>query len=213
MLLEPQVKTYLAAVGAAAIYVSVHDVKPVSVGVARDLDRALTHLQQIMELPVSFGWIAWGQHYDALVAIAKIPDLMLRQRDDGIKVSKTLPEVVDRISNVAESSAIVLTPHKTAIARASVLAGYVERVFADLRTSGQLAAFNTAYKTYRQSAQRRGEKVAPYWAIETRLRRVTIQALAASSSRGLSKETMSALICQEFPWFKPVVLDHDRQRA
>jgi hypothetical protein len=207
------VKSYLSAVGASAIYVSVFDQIPKSVGVARDLDRALTHLRQLMEMPVTFGWIAWSSQQDALLAIARMPEIMVRTRDDGVKIPIGLPDIVERIGNLAERSAIVLTPHKIVMERAAALARTVEQVFADLRTSGQLAQFNAAYKRYRASAEANGEKVLPYWKATERLRRVTIQALATSPSRDISQMKLGELIAQEFPWFKAWPLDNSRKRA
>jgi aromatic ring-opening dioxygenase LigB subunit len=200
-------------VGAAAIYVSVFDQIPKSIGVARDLDRALDQLQRVIGLPVTFGWIAWSQPYEALLAIAKIPDLMLRTRDDGVKVPKSLPEIVQSIAGIAERSRIVLTPHKTVIERATALSLTVEQVFVELRANGQLAAFNSAYKIYRASAQANGEKVLPYWAAQEQLRKVTIKALATSPSRSLSQQKFGELISQQFPWFRSVLLDNARKRA
>lgn len=212
-MIAASVKSYLSAVGAAAIYVSVLDQNPKSVGVARDLDRALQHLRHLMDVPVTFGWIAWAQHYEALVTIAKMPGLLFRARDDGVKVPRTLSEIVLTIETVAENSAIVLTPHKVAVERAASLARSVEQVFVELRTSGQLAAFNTAYKSYRRSAEANGEKVLPYWKATERLRRVTIQALTASPSRSISQNKLGELIAQEFPWFRVDSLDSLRDRA
>ena len=207
------VKSYLSAVGAAAIYVSVFDQIPKSVGVCRDLDRSLVNLQQLFDAPVSFGWVAWSQPYEALLAIARTPDLMVRTRDDGVKVPIGLVEIVERISNLAERSAIVLTPHKAVVERATELSLSVEREFEKLRTSGQLAAFNTAYKNYRQSAAANGEKVLPYWRAQEQLRRVTIKALATSGSRSLSQQKLGELISQQFPWFSSMLLDSPRKRA
>lgn len=207
------VKTYLSAVGAAAIYVSVHDQIPKSVGVCRDLDRTLLNMQEIIGLPVTFGWVAWSQPYEALLAIAKVPDLMVRVRDDGVKVPMSLPEVVERISTMAERSAIVLTPHRTVVERATALSVTVEQVFTELRTSGQLAQFNAAYKTYRAAAKINGDKVLPYWKAQEQLRRVTINALAASPSRSLSQQKLGELISKQFPWFRAVLLDSSREDA
>lgn len=207
------VKVYLSAVGASAIYVSVYDQSPRSIGICRDLDRALINLRQLMDMPVTFGWIAWGSEHEALSAIARTPDLMLRTRDDGVRVPRTLSELVRAIESVAERSRIVLTPHRIVMERAAALARTVERVFVELRTSGQLAAFNAAYKRYRASAEANGEKVLPYWKASERLQRVTIQALAASPSRDVSHVKLGELIAQEFPWFNGNALDSIRKHA
>lgn len=204
------VKSYLSAVGAAAIYVSMVDQKPKSVGVCRDLDRALVHLEQLFDAPVTFGWVAWSANHDALLLFAKMPDLMLRTRDDGVKVPIGLAEIVERISTMAERSAIVLTPHRTVVERATALALSVEQVFEELRASGRLAQFNAAYKSYRRS---NGGKALPYWKAQEQLRRVTIQALSASPSKSVSQQKLSELISQEFPWFRSVLLDSSRERA
>ncbi len=207
------VKSYLSAVGAAAIYVSVSGDVPKSVGVCRDPDQALGNMRQIIGEPVVFGWIAWSQPYEALLPIAKIPDLMNRTRDDGIKVPRSLPEIVQVIAETAERSAIVLTAHKTVVERATALSLAVEQVFSELRTSGQLAAFNGAYKTYRRSAEATGKQVLPYWKAQEQLRRMTIRALATSSSRSLSQQKLGELISQQFPWFRSVLLDSSRKSA
>lgn len=211
--LAHSVKSYLSAVGAAAIYVSVADGFPKSVGVARDLDRALDNLRRFLELPVTFGWIAWSQSYDALVAIAKTPDLMLRVRADGVKVPKSLTEIVCEIGERADSSEIVLTSHQKAVERANVLARYVDKIFIDLRTSGQMAAFNSAYKNHRRLMQAKGRTVLPYWKVEERLRRVTIRALATSPSLLVAYDKLGELFVQEFPWFTTEALDSYRERA
>ena len=207
------VKSYLSAVGAAAIYVSVSDQLPKSVGVCRDLDRSIDQLQRLFDAPVTLGWVAWAQSQEALVIIAKTPDLMLRARDDGVKVPIGLSELVERIKDMAERSAIVLTPHRIAVERATELALSVERIFAELRASGRMSQFNDAYKSYRASAKANGHKVLPYWKAQEQLRRVTIQALATSSSTSGSKEKLSELIAQEFPWFSGILLDSIRKRA
>jgi hypothetical protein len=212
-LLAQNVKSYLSAVGAAAIYVSVHNREPKSVGVCRDLDRSLEHVRRLLGVPVTFGWIAWASQHEVLLAIAKMPGLMLRTREDGVKVVCTLPDVVRRIRTVADRSAVVLTSHRKAVERANVLAGVVEQVFVELRTSGQLAAFNVAYKSYRRSAQANGESVLPYWKAEEQLRRVTIRAIATSASRSASLEKLSELIAQEFPWLRADLLDNSRKQA
>jgi len=212
-MLAPAVKAYLSAVDAAAIYVSVFEQTPKSVGVAHDLEKALKHLRQLFECQVQFGWIAWAPDFAALAQIARLPGIMVRVRDDGIKVPKTLRELVLTIESLAERSAIVLTPHKKVVERASALAGYVELVFEDLRTSGQLAQFNAAYKSYRMTAQSKRQHVLPYWKATEQLRRVTIQALIASPSRQVSQAKLGELIAQEFPWFRQSVIDNLRKRA
>jgi hypothetical protein len=157
--------------------------------------------------------VAWSQPYEALVAIAKTPDLMLRVRYDGIKVPRSVAEIVQVIAETAERSAIVLTPHKTAIERATELAVSVEQVFAELRASGQMASFNAAYKNYRKSSEANGEKIMPFWKAQEGLRRVTISALAASPERAISQQKLGELISQQFPWFRSYLLDSSRKCA
>lgn len=205
------VKSYLSAIGAVAIYVSVNDHVPKSIGVCRDLDRALADARA--HAPVSFGWVAWSQPYEALLAIAKTPDLMLRRRSDGARVIRSLPEIVQAITEIAERSAIVLTPHRTTIERATELALSVERAFEELRISGQLASFNAAYKRYRKAAEANGEKAMPYWKAQEHLRKVTIKTLARNAGRSVSQQKLGELISQEFPWFRSFVLDSARECA
>jgi hypothetical protein len=212
-MIAPAVKRYLSAVNAAAIYVSVFQEKPKSVGCARDPDRVLEHVRDVIGIPVTFGWLAWAPDYEALVAIAKMPDLMVKQRQDGVKVSRTLPELVQVIESCADRSAIVLTPHKIVVQRAAALAEYVDSIFSELRTNGQMAAFNTAYKIYRATASQRGQKVMPFWKAEEMLRRVTIRALVSTSSRSAAQEKLGELIVEQFPWFKQNALDSYRERA
>ena len=63
-------KTYLQAIGAAAIYVATDNGKPVSVGVARDLDKALGHLRRIISPTIEFGWVAWASNTTAWLTLA-----------------------------------------------------------------------------------------------------------------------------------------------
>src|SRR4029077_19467810 len=104
MQIEPAVKTYLSAVGAAAIYVSVDTrmLLPVSVGCSRKLDETvLGHLRKRTQRQGSFGGLAWSQDYDKLVTIAKDPDVMWTRRFDGARVIRGLADIVLNIERMA----------------------------------------------------------------------------------------------------------------
>ena len=117
-----------------------------------------------------------------------------------MKVPIALAELVEQITTMAERSAIVLTPHRMVIERATALAVNVDSICVELQASGRMAQFNDAYKSYRRSAQANGRKVLPYWKAQEQLRRVIITALATSSSAALSKQKLGReLISQEFP--------------
>src|SRR5580765_4939695 len=104
--LTPSVKTYLAAIGAAAIYVSAEkDAFPVSVGVARDLDKALGHLRRIVSPTLGFRWIAWASDYNALIDLSRMPDLLYGERL-GVKTALPIDHVVRRIEVTARESGI-----------------------------------------------------------------------------------------------------------
>ena len=84
----------------------------------------------------------------------------------------------------------------------------------DLRAqfNGAFAAFNRAYKTYRQQAKARGESVQPYWAVMTDLRGVIIRALIANKNIRLDAAAVLAEIRKQFPWLARTVHNGRRKR-
>lgn len=194
-------KTYLSAIGASAIYVSVDQGKPVSVGVARDLDKALRNLRKAISPTLSFGWVAWSPRYQVLVDIAQAPFVAL-----------TLDETVTVIETLAKARGIALTPHKRALERARVYARFLDDTLAVLQEAGEFAAFNRAYKAHRQERLRRRESVKPYWAVMSELRGVVIRALVTNKKTRMLPSSALAEIRKHFPWFSRTHRNGRRKR-
>jgi hypothetical protein len=209
--LDLAAKTYLSAIGAAAIYISVENDKPVSVGAARDLDKALKHLRNVISPTVALGWVAWSPRYDVLVEIAQIPDLFYVERPSGF-ARLTLAELVGLIEQHAKQRGIVLTPHRRALERAQVYAKFLDDTLAALQDNGAFVAFNQAYKTHRHEAKARGESVQPFWAVMTDLRGVIIRALIANKKNRLDPSSMLEEIRKQFPWLARTVHNGRRKR-
>jgi hypothetical protein len=200
--IDTAAKTYLAAIGASAIYVCVEGGKPISVGVARDLDKALRHLHSIFSPAASFGWVAWGVDYGALVQLAQ-----------AVKPTPPLYELVATIAEEARARGIVLTPHGRALERSKVYAGYLDQAIATMQAEGTLAAFNLAYKSHRLALHRRGQSAQPYWAVMQELRTLIIRSLVASPKNRLDAGAVITQIRQQFPWFvRPTLLPKRKKR-
>jgi hypothetical protein len=188
-------KTYLSAIGATAIYISVEQGKAINVGVARDLDAALRHLRKIVSPAASLGWIAWGMNYERLAEIAQMPHLFHDLPPDAID------EMAVRVEMMAAAHGVVLTPHARALERAEVYAGYLDKALEGMQRNGTFAAFNQAYKDHRQALARRNESAQPYWAVMQDLRAVIIRALVADPKNRLAPSSMLGEIRKQFPWF------------
>jgi len=192
-------KTYLSAIGAVAIYISVDKGKPINVGVARDLDKALRHIRKIISPTATFGWIAWGMDYARLTDIAQMRDLFPDR--------PPLEEMAVRINMMAVAHGVVLTPHARAIERAQVYADYLADALKAMQDTGTLSAFNHAYKLHRMALDRKGESAQPYWSVMQELRAVIVRALVAEPKNRLMPTSVITEIRQAFPWFtKPVLL-------
>jgi ethanolamine utilization microcompartment shell protein EutS len=199
--LSAAAKTYLSAIGASAIFVCVDKGAPVSVGVARDLEKALRHLQKVVSPTASLGWIAWGMNYGALAQLAQTPDLLYIDRG-GLKTALPLPQLIGLIQLMAQESGVTLTAHHRALERAQVYSGYLDSALGAMQRNGTFAAFNEAYKQHRQDKR---ESVKPYWAVMQELRAVIIRALIADPKNRLSPDATISEIRKTFPWFtRPV---------
>jgi hypothetical protein len=208
--IDPAAKTYLSAIGASAIYVAVDKGAPISVGVARDLDKALRHLHRLFTPAVTFGWIAWGLNYNKLAQIAQMPDLLYVRGVHDIKVALQLPHLVQLIEQIAREGGCTLTPHDRALERAQVYAGYLDKALDDMQRDGTFAAFNQAYKAHRQECARTRASVQPFWAVMQQLRAVVIRALVADPKNRMSSTAVVFEIRKQFPWFTRPVHVHMR---
>ena len=192
-------KTYLSAIGAVAIYISTDKGKPMNVGVARDLDKALRHMRKIISPTATFGWIAWGMDYARLTDLAQMPDLL-----HGLS---TIEDMAIRINMMAVAHGVVLTPHARAIERAQVYADYLDEALEAMQRNSTFTAFNLAYKFHRQDLARKGEAAQPYWSVMAELRAVIIRALISEPKNRLMPADVVREIRQAFPWFsRPVLL-------
>jgi hypothetical protein len=198
--LSTAAKTYLNAIGAVAIYVAVDQGNPITVGVARDLDKAIRHMRRIISPTASIAWIAWGLHYGELAQIAQTPDLIYANHD-GVKRPLPLKVLTPLIELMAKMCGVTLTPHAKAIERAELYAGYLDEAIQAMRRDGTFSALNRAYKFYRQDGIRRNESVTPYWVVMHELRALIIRALVAAPQNKLMPASVITEIRKRFPWF------------
>jgi hypothetical protein len=200
-------KTYLSAIGAVAIFVCVDKGKPVNIGVARDLDKALRHLRKIIAPSAAIAWAAWGMNYPKLAEIAQLRDLLYDYQVDGPAKLVPVEEIAVRITMMATAKGCVLTPHARALERAETYAGYLDKALEGMQRNGTFAAFNQAYKEHRLALLKVKQPVQPYWAVMAELRAVIIRSLVVDPRNRLVPSSMLVEIRQAFPWFtKPPLI-------
>jgi hypothetical protein len=183
-MLDKNVKAYLSAIDAAAIYVLTENEKPACIGACKNLDLVTRKLAGR-----KFGWIAWGKNYQDLEQICRFKNI-------NLLLQKNLEECVEAITQIAESRKVVLTNHDVVMQRATFLAGKIKNQFNDLRKNGDLYMFNKAYHAYRIAEKRNGRSVEPYYGIMDRFRRIIIHALIEEKDYDAIQE----ILHREFPW-------------
>lgn len=186
-------KTYLAAIGASAIYIATNQGVPISVGVARDLDKALHHLRKIVCPGATFGWVAWAADYQALAHIA--------QATIRITPLTSMSLLITEIETAAQALGVTLTPHLRVLERAQVYAEALDEAIAAMQQAGVFKTFNQAYKAYRLGLGRKGKSPVPYWAVMGELRGVVIRMLIAQGKNRFSPHIALEEIRKAFPWF------------
>jgi hypothetical protein len=82
------------------------------------------------------------------------------------------------IEGSAKRQGITLTPHDVCMMRADRCLAQLSEILAHAKQSGDLHAFNQAYRRGRLRAQARGERFIPYSAAETKLKRLLVEAIA-----------------------------------
>lgn len=178
---------YLDAIGAAAIYIALPRIGAASVRGLRRLPRDVGDIQ----------WMVWVRDLASARSVAD-PDLIWKQRDDGVKQCRPLLELVTLIEQRARDLNVPLTPHERATERAMVLAERVEAIMDSFRREGQMRAFNRCYKAHRLSANGHAR---PYHTVITDLRAVVIRTLAETPREKLSSDVLTRNIRQRFPWY------------
>ena len=81
------------------------------------------------------------------------------------------------VRKAANDLQALLTPHETAISRATASVARLEALVDDMRQNGQIAEFNRMYKRGRAAAAARGARFMTYNAAMTRLRRALVPLL------------------------------------
>ena len=124
---DDDVRTYLSAVGALAVYVAEQDSIPVRVGFCHDPVKVLTYMARKWPR-TRFGWIAWFEDQQPAAAsfVAEIQEnakeLIFGRREDNVMTPRRLPWVVAHIENLAKMEGVTLTPHAIAVNRAKLCA-------------------------------------------------------------------------------------------
>jgi phage terminase large subunit-like protein len=136
----PAAASYLRAINAACIHITPGPLIGATAG-----------------LPRQAIWAAWCKDLESARKVAT-PDLLVRTCDDGIRVGRTVEQLVAAIEQRAKQLRIVLTPHNVAVERALKLAMAVDGTLATLQARGDLKAFNRSYRRYRIEATARAKK-------------------------------------------------------
>jgi hypothetical protein len=167
-------RDYLSAFGVACVYVAaLAGHRPVVVGAARDLSRALLSLQtrSPLRLEAAF-WVK-----DKRVAV----DLVRQVRDHFAAVATpagyldvTTVAVIGELEQVARAGNVALTSHASAMTRVAAAVARVEHEVRAAQSEGRLKFFNRAFHAYRTSGG-----TLPYRQAYARLRRALFARIAA----------------------------------
>jgi hypothetical protein len=198
--LDDDVVRYLSAVEAIAIYIATVDGVPVRVGFAHDPRKTKAFL--IRRWPsLTISWLAWFDDSKD-EASSFINDISGNISDILIEhgTARPLAGVVAHIESLARAEGLTLTPHGRAIERAHAASERLSQALAALKARGELAAFNAAYRVYRQERNANGESAMPFWAAEQGLQRLIIRHLVSHDNFLVS--AMLPAIRQAFPWFR-----------
>jgi hypothetical protein len=190
---------YLAAADAIAVYVATVDGVPVRVGFTHDPRKTIAFLARRFPA-VRIDWCAWFDESkdESASFINEISDNAgeLLSRNGN---ARTLASIVAHVESLAGFEGVTLTPHERAIERAQAASERLNRALATLKATGELAAFNRAYRAHRRERQAKGESTVPFWAAQQVLRRMIIRQLA--SHDGFFVSWFLRDIRQQFPWF------------
>jgi hypothetical protein len=198
--LDDDVIRYLAAVEAIAIYIATVDGVPVRVGFAHDPRKTLAFLNRRWP-SLTISWLAWFDD-SRDEASSFIDEISNRARDIVTSHGTTRPlaELIFHVETIAVWENVTLTPHSRAVARARAASERLDQALATLKASGELAAFNRAYRRHRQDLAAKGESAIPFWAAQQGLRRLIIRHLANHESFFVS--WILSEIRKQFPWFR-----------
>lgn len=194
--LDDEVKTYLSAVGAVAIYVATVEGMPVRIGFSHDPRKTRTFLGQRWPR-VAIAWLAWID--ENAPGAPELCATIVEQQSTIAGIRQPLSVVLTKIEALAYLHKVTLTPNARAIERARACSERLDRALMTLQANGQLGAFNHAYRVYREGQRARGESAMPYWAVRQDLRRVVIRYLAAHSE--VDPSVLLDEIRERFPWF------------
>jgi hypothetical protein len=195
------VRNYLLAVNASAVYVTMLHGTPHRIGATASVDQALKGLRRHTSEKVDYAWMMWTRR-ECAEQIISSKNILTRFRYDGVRVARSLPDVIKGIEEIAAHHNITLTKHDDVVRRALRLSALVDRAMAQLQAQGEMRAFNYGYRQRRLWLRAKGESVADYRIIKGKLVQLVIQELVRRQpGEALNLEAVLLRFSQEFPWF------------
>jgi hypothetical protein len=193
---------YLSAIDIASVYVASLFGHPLVVAASKNVNNSMASVR-IYNPKATIAWIGWIKKFeDAEKIVADKKRILTAVRHDGLRRSRSLPDVIRSIEDIAHFQRIVITPHHMVVKRAQQIATHVDQVFVDLQRQKRLLEFNQAYRRYRMAMAMRGESVAPYEVIKGRLRKLVIRAVIEKGAQGkIDYPTVLSQFAESFPWF------------
>ncbi|VIO80085.1 hypothetical protein [Bradyrhizobium ivorense] len=168
-------REYLIVFGVAAIYVAtIPRGEPCIVGVTRDLGQTFDAIRDNWawsEIACAF-WVK--DRETAEVIVAEATEVLPRDPEGRLAVRAEFAR--RQIEAVAERSKVPLTNHDAAMSRVHAAVRHVQEKINEANASGDLAWFNSAYRSWRIEAKKFG-RVMSYAEALARLRRAVTKRL------------------------------------
>lgn len=190
-----QVRDYLAAFGATAIYVASGLAgKPSIIIATRDIARNLARLRRRWSQMIDCTSVVWAADpSEAATVVARAYAVLCHGPVDHPRVvSADAHTIADVLAQAALDLGVMLTDHDTAMMRARLAVDRINATLAHAQERGQLKPFNRAYQHHRMTAAAHGRAVMPYpWAVNL-LRKAIARQIATDGTVDLARKNLLA---------------------